>query len=115
MLFRMSDFAGFVDPDDFSGSPVQLSVELVSEGSLPVDAKGEEKKYPKDGVAYCIPGTAKVSLKHDGKSLWQQEMEFSQFGVVFALNPSLFSAKKEQSYAVFNPVTGALKEIGNVE
>lgn len=115
VLFRMSDFAGFVEADDYSGSPVYLTVDMINEASLPVDAKGEEKKYPKDGVAYCIPGTARITISHEGKSLWQKESEFSQFGVVFGLNPALFSSKKEQSYAVFDPVTGALKEIGNVE
>lgn len=115
VLFRMSDFAGFAEADDYSGDPVYLDVAIVSEASLPVDAKGEEKKVPKDGVAYCIPGTAKVSLSLKGRKLWEEETEFSQFGVVFALNPALFSSKKEQSFAVFNPVTGALVEIGNVE
>lgn len=115
VLFRMSDFAGFVEPDDWSGAPVNLSVEIVSEATLPVDAKGEEKKLPKDAVCYCIPGTAKVSLVYEGNALFSKEMEFAQFGVVFGLNPTLFSNKKEQSFAVFNPVTGALEEIGDVE
>lgn len=115
VLFRMSDFAGFVEPDDYSGKPVYLSVDMVSEGTLPVDAKGEEKKFPKDGVAYCIPGTAKVKITLDRETLWEKTNEFAQFGVIFGLNPTLFSSKKEQSYAIFDPVTGALKEIGNVE
>lgn len=114
-LFRMSDFAGFVESDDFSGRPVYLSVDLISEGQLPVDVKGEEKKFPKDGVAYCIPGVAKVRLALEDKTLWERELDMSQFGVIFGLNPALFSSKKEPSFAVFNPVTGALKEIGDVE
>ena len=115
VLFRMSDFAGFVESDDYSGAPVYLSIDMVSEGSLPVDAKGEEKKFPKDGVAYCIPGTANVKLSLSGKTLWAKEMEFAQFGVIFGLNPTLFSAKKDRSFAVFNPVTGAIQSIGNEE
>ena len=113
-LFRMSDFAGLVDSDDYSGVPVTLSVDMLSEGVLPADAKGEEKKYPKDGVAYCIPGMARIRLSVADKKLWEGEMEMSQFGVVFGLNPALFSSKKEQSYAIFDAATGALKEIGNV-
>ena len=44
----MSDFAGFVDADDYSGDPVYVDVTVTSEGELPVGDKGEEKKLPKD-------------------------------------------------------------------
>lgn len=114
MLFRMSDFAGFVDTDDYAGKPVYLTVEVTQKGELPTDSKGEEKKYPKDGVAYVIPGTAHLSLSSEGKELWSGDMECSQFGVVFGLQPSLFSDRKERSFAVFNPVNGALVRIGEL-
>jgi hypothetical protein len=42
-------------------------------------------------------------------------MDFSQFGTKFGLNPSIFSAKKDPSYAIFDPITGALVEVGTVE
>lgn len=114
ILFRMSDFAGFVDADDLSGDPVYLEVKVTSEAELPVDAKGEAKKLPKDAVIYMVPGTAKVSLSLLGKKLYEGEFEFSQFGMEFGLAPTLFSAKKERSWATFNPATGALTEIGTV-
>ena len=113
VLFRMSDFAGFVGADDFSGDPVYLTVEITREGELPVDAKGEEKKLPKDAVMYNIPGAAKISLSYLGESLYSKELDFAQFGVRFGLNPGLFSAKKDRAYAVFDPVTGALLTIGD--
>lgn len=112
VLFRMSDFAGFVGADDYSGDPVYITVKVTNRGELPVDAKGEEKKLPKDAVIYNVPGAAIVTLSTLGKTLYEQEMEFSQFGVRFCLAPALFSAKKNRSYATFNPVTGALSEIG---
>lgn len=114
ILFRMSDFAGFVAADDYSGDPVYIRVEVLREGALPVDAKGEEKKLPKDAVIYNVPGTARISLESLGETLYSGEMEFSQFGVQFGLNPQLFSAKKGRSYAEFNPVTGALEKIGEI-
>ncbi len=113
-LFRLSNFNGFVGADDYSGEPVYISVNITNKGTLPVDSKGEEKKLPKDAVAYCVPGAAEVTVSFQGNALWQQELEMSQFGVVFGLNPSVFSDKKEPSYAVFDPATGALKEIGAV-
>lgn len=113
VLFRLSDFGGFVAADDYSGDPVYLTVEITREGELPVDAKGEEKKLPKDAVMYNLPGAAKVTLSYLGETLYNKELEFAQFGVRFGLNPSLFSAKKDRSYAVFDPVTGALQTIGD--
>ena len=112
ILFRMSDFAGFVDADDLSGDPVYLTVEVTRRGELPVDSKGEEKKLPKDAVMYNIPGAARISISTLGRTLFEEEFDFAQFGVKFGLTPSLFSNKKERSYAIFDTVTGALKEIG---
>lgn len=113
-LFRLSDFAGFVDSDDYSGEPVYINVKVTAKGELPVDSKGEEKKYPKDGVAYVIPGTANISLTCGGRTLWQGDVECSQFGSVFGLQPSLFSDRKGRSFATFNPATGALLQIGEL-
>lgn len=111
ILFRMSDFAGFVASDDYSGDPVYINVKVTNRGKLPVDQKGEEKKLPKDAVIYNVPGAALISVTTLGRSLYEREFEFSQFGMQFGLNPALFSAKKGRSYAVFNPVTGALEDI----
>lgn len=113
-LFRLSDFAGFVEADDYSGEPIYISTEIVREGTLPVDVNGEFKKFPKDGIAYCIPGTAAITISFRGKKLWNQEMDFAQYGNVFGLSPTLFTDKKNPSFAVFDPVTGGLREIGQV-
>lgn len=113
-LFRMSDFAGFVEADDYSGDPVTIAISDRQEGSLPVNADGEEKRLPKDAVIYAIPGSAKVTLGLDGDTLWSGTLDFAQYGTTFGLQPSLFSDRKSRSFAIFDPVTGALKEIGNV-
>ncbi|MDE6008339.1 MAG: DUF4831 family protein [Muribaculaceae bacterium] len=112
VLFRLSDFEGFVAPDDYSGEPVYITVHITEEGVLPTDAKGEEKKLPKDAVAYCVPGAAKITISYMGRDLFASEYEMSQFGVTFGLNPAIFSDKKAPSFAIFDPTTGALKEIG---
>ena len=115
VLFRLSDFAGFVGTDDYSGEPVYVNVNITNEGELPVDAKGEEKKVPKDAVAYCVPGAAEITVSYMGKTLFSKEFEIAQFGVIFGLDPQLFTDKKAPSYAVFDPATGALKKIGVVK
>ncbi|MDE6236529.1 MAG: DUF4831 family protein [Muribaculaceae bacterium] len=112
VLFRLSDFSGFVDADDLSGDPVYINVKQGETPELPVDVKGEPKKLPKDAVVYCIPGSAEISLKMNGETLYDGELEFSQFGIKFGLSPSLFSDKKAPSFAIFDSATGAIKEIG---
>ena len=114
-LFRMSDFSGFVDADDYAGEPVYVTVKVTNEATLPVDAKGETKRMPKDAVAYNVPGTAELAISFKGKKLFSKEYEMAQFGIVFGLSPDLFSDKKDPSYAVFDSTTGALKEIGSVK
>lgn len=114
ILFRMSDFAGFVDADDLSGDPVYIQVETVNQASLPVDSKGEPKKLPKNAVIYNIPGSAQVSITSQGKKFYGKELMLAQMGMTFGLDPLLFTDKKEPSFAVFDPVTGALLQIGSV-
>lgn len=114
VLFRLSQSKGIVWPDDYSGDPVYISVTPTEEPELPVDAKGEEKKLPKDAVMYCIPGFADLSLTFAGNELYKKSFAMSQFGILFGLNPSIFTDKKEPSYAVFDPATGALKELGTL-
>lgn len=115
ILFRLSDFSGFVAPDDFSGSPVYIKTQITKEGELPKDINGEEKKFPKDGVVYAIPGTARISIYTSRDGLYDEQLEFAQFGTSFALSPTLFTDKKAPSFARFSPVTGALLEIGKAE
>ncbi|MCH5228782.1 MAG: DUF4831 family protein [Muribaculaceae bacterium] len=112
VVCRLSLSDGLVNADDYSGDPLYLSLKVVEEPTVPVDAKGEEKKLPKDAVMYCIPGLAEVSLSFGGKELFQQVFPMSQFGFLFGLNPTLFTDKKEPSYALFDPTTGALVELG---
>lgn len=112
ILFRMSDFAGFVESDDLSGDPVYIETEIANEVIMPVDAKGAEKKLPKNAVIYNLPGSAQVTLSIQGKTLFDKEIQFAQFGTTFGLDPALFTDKKEPSYATFDPVTGALLEVG---
>lgn len=115
ILFRMSDFAGFVDAEDLSGDPVYIQIETLNQATLPVDAKGEPKKLPKNAVIYNIPGSAQVSISAVGKTLFSKEIQMSQLGMTFGLDPNLFTDKKEPSFAVFDPVTGALLEVGSMQ
>lgn len=111
VIFRLSEAYGFVEADDLSGSPVKLSLKIISEAEEPLDAKGEPKKLPKDAVAYNIPATGVVNVTFGGKTYASGQYGFGQFGITFGLAPSLFTDKREPYSATFVPETGALRRV----
>ena len=82
---------------------------------MPENEKGEPKKFPAGGIAYCIPGSARVSIDFRGKTIWEGHIDAAQYGIVFGLDPKIFSDKKAPAYLIFNPVTGAIQELGSKE
>ena len=66
------------------------------------------------GVAYTIPGSATATISIEGRTLASKPLEISQFGVVFGLDPALFSDKKAPSFVEFSPLTGSIVRIGSV-
>ncbi len=109
---RLSALDGLVSPEDLSGDPIYVSITPLTRGELPKNEKGEEKTFPKGGVAYRIPGTANVKVDFDGSTLASKDFEVAQLGIVFGVAPSLFTSKKEPAYLHFNPLTGAIRELG---
>ena len=115
VICKLNKTEGLVEADASSGQPVFASLSAIVEASLPLDSKGEEKKLPKDAVIYCIPGVADLTISTNNQVFSKDSYEMSQFGMLFGLNPSIFTDKKEPSYAIFDPATGALKELGSVK
>lgn len=115
ILGRLSQIDGLVDADDLSGAPIYLDINVVKRGVLPTTEKGEPKKFPKGGLAYRVPGEAKVSVVYDGATLASQNIDVAQLGVVFGIDPSLFTDKKAPAYVIFDPNTGAVWEMGTVK
>ena len=110
ILFRFSTHYGFVDVDDLSGEPFRLSVSLLEDNrtkASSADAKSRKKESTK-GVAYCIPGKARVSLSSKGQVLAQGDWQMAQFGRVEYLPSTFFSNKKAPASALFSPQTGGL-------
>lgn len=114
VIARLSMTDGFVAADDLSGAPIYLDLTVTEKGELPVNEKGEVKRFPKGGLAYRVPGKAQVTVTYDGKRMVQSTVDVAQFGVVFGLDPALFTDKKAPAYVVFNPVTGAITELGTL-
>ncbi len=112
VIARLSSIDGIVDADDLSGEPIYLTLSVTARGKLPVDKNGLEIKSPKGGVAYRIPGRANVKIDYDGNKMIEDELEVAQYGVVFALDPAIFTDKKAPAYLILNPTTGGIKEKG---
>ena len=91
----MSDFDGFVAANDYSGEPVYIDIEITNEGTLPVDAKGEEKKNAERcSGSLCARRTTPPHLSRQ-RNFSTRSLEMMQvFGIVFGLNPSVFSDRK---------------------
>lgn len=115
VISRLNAVKGFVAADDLSGAPIYLQYRVKSRGELPKTEKGEDKKFPKGGVPYCIPGSAEISIEYDNAVKAEREFEVSQLGVVFGLESQFFTNKKEQGYVIFNPLTGGIREMGTKE
>ncbi len=115
VVARLSVIHGLVDATDLSGDPIYVSITPLTRGELPLNEKGVAKTFPKGGVAYRIPGTARVSLVYEDDILAEKEFDVAQYGVVFGLDPKLFTDKKTPSYLRFNPLTGGVRELGAVE
>lgn len=114
VVARLSALEGLVDANDLSGAPIYISITPQTRGELPVNEKGVTKTFPKGGVAYRIPGSARVTLSYDDDVLADKTFDVAQYGVVFGLDPSLFTNKKAPSYLHFNPLTGAVRELGTI-
>jgi len=112
VVARLSATDGLVDASNLSGQPVYIEFSEVENATLPVNEKGETKSFPKGGLAYRIPGQATLSLFFDGKRVAREKFDIAQYGVVFGLEPGLFTDKKAPSYLRFFPLTGAIREIG---
>ncbi len=113
VIARLNPMKGFVSAKDLSGAPIYISYNVKRKGELPLNEKGKKKTFPKGGVPYCIPGTAAFTVSYDGKNYVSEVLSVSQLGVVFGVDPAFFSNKKAPGYAIFDPLTGALKEFGN--
>lgn len=111
VIGRLSLTDGFVAPGDLSGSPVTVELQLVEEGILPVDERGQTKTFPRGGVAYRIPGRALVIVRYADREVARATVDIAQYGAVFGLDPKLFTDRREPSKAIFDPATGALLQL----
>ncbi|MCM1449454.1 MAG: DUF4831 family protein [Clostridiales bacterium] len=112
VLARVSSIDGVVDADNLSGAPIYITLTVTDRPSMPVNAKGEPVEIPKDAFIYCMPGKVDVQVEYDGTVLADALVEMAQFGIKYGLKPNTFTDKKAPAYAIFDPSTGAIVELG---
>lgn len=112
VVLRLSPVDGFVDADNLSGEPITVNVTVTEQATMPVNEKGEMKKFPKGGVAYNIPGSATVTVSFRNRIVAKTDIQLAQAGVVFGLDPALFTDKKAPSMLRLDPATGAIILLG---
>lgn len=112
IIARISPLDGIIAADDLAGEPVSLSVEVLQRGEMPTNEKGEKLAFPKNGLAYGIPGTARVAVSYRGDNRFSANLDFAQMGTVYGLSPNAFVDKKEPIYVIFDPATGAITAQG---
>ncbi|MBD5224790.1 MAG: DUF4831 family protein [Bacteroidales bacterium] len=115
VLARISPIEGIVDAGNLAGDPVYLDLQVTHRGEMPVNEKGVALTAPKNGVAYCIPGTALVTVSCNGKVYAERDEEMAQFGVIYGLAPNVITDKKAPIYVIFDPATGAIVKQGPAE
>lgn len=110
VAFRFSRKLGVVAADDLAGEPAYLTITDLKTPTLPETSSEEEAKKKVDGVAYNLPGRARILLTYGGKTLYQEEMPVTQFGTVEYLAPVLFN-KNSTTKVLFDTATGALLKV----
>ena len=123
VVFRFSWRLGFVDADDLAGEPVQLTIvnkQVIPEQPVvPTDGKASRSivniltngnKTAIEGVAYNVPGKAKVTLTYNHKTLFDSELSLTQFGGREYLAAQLFN-RNTVTKVQFDVKTGALLKI----
>lgn len=112
VVFRFSRHFGFVDADDLSGQPYTVDVQIVEDqrmNLLNVEPKLLAKLKTPTGIAYCMPGKAKVTLSKGVTVITEGEYALGQLGHVEQLPVGQFTDKKKPTSALFDPLTGAIR------
>ena len=111
VAFRFSQKLGLLDKDDLAGEAYCLSI--VDLQTPPLPAAEEDKGKKKDdleGVAYNMPGRARITLTQGNKTLLETEMPVTQFGTVEYLAPVLFN-KNSTTTVLFDTNTGGVLKV----
>lgn len=111
VIFRFSHKLGLLEADDLAGDPYYLSITDLHTPTLPPVTEDEDKKKKElEGVAYNMPGRARITLTQGNHSLFEAELPVTQFGTREYLAPILFN-KNSTIQVLFDTATGGLLKV----
>lgn len=111
VAFRFSQKLGLLDKDNLAGEPYYLTITNLNTPSLPTYEETDGKKKDElEGVAYNMPGRAKITLKQGNHLLLETETPLTQFGTIEYLAPVLFN-KNSTTTVLFDTTTGGLLKV----
>ncbi len=111
VVFRFSRKLGLLEADDLAGEPYYLSIANLQTPALPPLTEDETKKKKElEGVAYNLPGRARITLTQGNHPLLEAELPVTQFGTREYLAPVLFN-KNSTIRVLFDTATGGLLKV----
>lgn len=106
VAFRFSKKLGLVANNDLAGEPYYISITDLKTLDIPAD----DGKKKVDGIAYNLPGKAQVTLTHNNKKLFDEQLPVTQFGTIEYLAPILFN-KNSTIKVLFDTATGGIIKV----
>lgn len=109
VVCRFSKQKGLVDAADITGTPIYFKLELIHASSLENKREEALKDPLKNGLFYCLPATATVTIVDKNKEVGVAEVDLAQYGQVVSMPASVLV--DEGVVMEVSPVTGALLQI----
>lgn len=113
VIFRFSRKLGLLDWDDLAGEPYYLDITNLNPLPEPVaepEGKKKKKEESLEGIAYRVPGRARIILRQGNNTLLKTEVPVTQFGTIEYLAPVLFN-KNSTIQVLFDTTTGGLIKV----
>ncbi len=107
IIFRFSERLGVLGKDNLAGEPVYIKLEDLKAVAIPVE---DGKKKQLSGVAYNVPGKARVTIIAGDEKMFEDDLSITQLGTVEYLAESLFN-KNSTIKVIFNPATGGIVKV----
>jgi hypothetical protein len=106
VALRFSKKLGVVSAQNLAGEPVYITITDLNTVTKPV----EDGKKKVTGIAFNIPGKARVSLTMNNAKVFEQDLAVTQFGSVECLASVLFN-KNSTIQVLFDANTGAVLKV----
>ncbi|MCW3805991.1 DUF4831 family protein [Plebeiibacterium marinum] len=109
VICRFSKQKGIVDPMDITGTPIYFKLNAATFKKLENKATEPNKNPIKNGLFYCLPGTASIQIIDKNKEISSKNVSLAQYGQVVSMPASIL--EQEKVVIKICPVTGALISI----